>query len=110
MHINICIWISIGLGETHVNNMQFGEQEQNLSIFKMLMFKTRLQVCNKRDTFIRCVHNYNDNLSLIKPDVKHERAGRKLQEAENKHEEKDLKGHEEWTMLKMRWLNLTYTE
>lgn len=34
----------IGLGETHVNNMQFGEQEQNLSIFKMLMFKTRLQV------------------------------------------------------------------
>lgn len=75
--------MSIGLGETHVNNMQFGEQEQNLSIFKMLMFKTRPQVSNKRGAFVRRVHKYNDNLSLIKPDVKHERAGRKLQEAEN---------------------------
>lgn len=53
----------------------------------MLMFKTRLQVSNKRGTFIRHVHKYNDNLSLIKPDVEHERAGRKVQEAENKHEE-----------------------
>lgn len=59
------------------------------------MFKTRLQVSNKRGTFIRRVHKYTDNLSLMKPDVKHERAGRKLQEAESKHEEKDLKGHEE---------------
>lgn len=67
--------------------MQFGEWEQNLSTFKMLTFKTRLQVSNKRGTFIRRVHKYNDNLSLIKPDVKHERAGSKVQEAENKHEE-----------------------
>jgi len=49
---------------------------------------------NKRDTFIRHVHKYNDNLSLIKPDVEHERASRKVQEAENKHEE-TRKGHEE---------------
>lgn len=53
----------------------------------MLMFKTRLQVSNKRATFIRHVHKYNDNLSLIKPDVKHERAGRKVQGSKNKHEE-----------------------
>jgi len=60
----------------------------------MLTFKTRLQMSNKRDTFIRHVHKYNDNLSLIKPDVEHERASRKVQEAENKHEE-TRKGHEE---------------
>lgn len=56
-------------------------------MFKMLTFKTRLQVSNKRGTFIKRVHKYNDNLSLIKPDVEHERAGSKVQEAENKHEE-----------------------